>query len=376
MTATLPNMIGLFNMENLELLQTLGAEVHVACNFEDRSIWTEEKVENFKEIIKERNIKFFQVDYARSPYDIRKIIKAFHQLYKIAEEEQYDLIHCHAPVSSVISRMVGHALKIKVMYTAHGFHFYKGAPKKNWLLYYPIEKVMSLWTDVLVTICKEDYKRASEKFSCKKIIYIPGIGIDVKKIEDIYFGEIDRASKRNEFGIEESDFVVLSVGELNRNKNHEVIIKAIKRMQSQNIKYLICGHGELKEYLERLIHENKLDNQVKLLGYRNDILALLKIADVYAHPSLREGISVAIMEAMASGKPVVCGNIRGNRDLIDDGKGGLLVPSNEYYEALYTLINNREMCKEFGRYNKEKAQNFDIGYVMHIMSEIYRELLN
>ena len=210
----------------------------------------------------------------------------------------------------------------KVIYTAHGFHFYKGAPLKNWVLYYPIERLLARYTDVLTTINIEDYERAKKSFKAKKIKYIPGVGIDTNRFQQI---DVNKLVKRQEIGVPEDSFVVLSVGELNKNKNHETVIKAIARLNNPNVYYVICGQGVLEDYLKKLIKELGLERQIKLLGFRKDIGEICKVADLFVFPSFREGLSVALMEAMASGLPIVCSEIRGNVDLVKDQKGGYLV---------------------------------------------------
>lgn len=258
--------------------------------------------------------------------------------------------------------------KLKVIYTAHGFHFYKGAPVKYWMAFYPVEKYLSKYTDVLITINKEDYYRASKKFQAKKTIYVLGVGVDVKKFEGVA-GSIDRAAKRKELGIMDDEILLLSIGELNENMNHSVVIKALATIQNSkevhnHIVYMIAGIGNKKDELKKLAEDCGID--LRLLGYRNDVSELLTAADIYILPSIREGLNVSLMEAMASGTPCLCGNIRGNVDLVEQGKGGELFDPNSLCsvaKALVTEMKDHSIWLEQGLYNQKKIKHFDISIV-------------
>lgn len=315
MLASVASMIDQFNMPNIQLLLEMGFEVHVACNFEKGSTCTEEKIAELKNKLTEMNVKYFQVDFNRNVLKISDDLRAYNQVLKLARHYQYKFIHCHSPIGGVVGRLAGHKTHTKVIYTAHGFHFYKGAPIQNWLLYYPIEKFLSRYTDILITINKEDYKRAINKFFASRVEYVPGIGVDLKKFRDV---RVNKNDKRIELGLKEKDKVLLSVGELNKNKNHEVVIKAIKKIDRPEIKYLLVGQGKLRDNLKKLVKELGLEKQVLFLGFRLDVAELYKIADIFVFPSKREGLSVALIEALASGLPCVVSAIRGNVDLIKD----------------------------------------------------------
>lgn len=376
MTATVPSMIGQFNMSNIRLLLDMGYEVHVACNFKDRSVWTEERVKKFEKQLSDLHVKKVQIEYARTPYDIPKLIKSYLELKKLIQKEKYAGLHCHTPVAGLIARLAVKRAKTKtkVIYTAHGFHFYKGAPLLNWLLYYPIEKWMSRYTDVLITINKEDYQRAKKKFHAKEIKYVPGVGIDVEKIQSV---QVDRQAKRKELGIAEDDFFLLSVGELNKNKNHEVVIRALAELKNPKIKYAICGQGPLKEYLEELAEKLGVRKQFFLLGFRTDVIEICKSADVFVFPSKREGLSVALMEAMVCGVPCIVSSIRGNRDLIQNGIDGYLVENGiqnryEKYIAYFFEKRNKEKESKIMLKNRNRIAKFSLQRITHEMKEIYK----
>lgn len=190
----------------------------------------------------------------------------------------------------------------------------------NWLVYYPVEKMLSRWTDVLITINHEDYARAKKKFHAGKTYYLPGIGID---LERFHAGDAQTIQqKRQELGLQPEDVFLLSVGELSDRKNHVVVIEAMKQLVQKHsqLRYFICGQGEKKQELQQLIQKYHLEDHVKLLGFRTDVAELCQAADVFVFPSKQEGLPVALMEAMACGVPVVCSRIRGNTDLIQEEK--------------------------------------------------------
>ena len=338
--ASVASMIDQFNIPNIKLLQEMGYEVHVACNFEKGNSCSFEKIQGLKNFLENMKVKYYQINFERNVLKVFSNFSAYKDVKKILEKNKYKFLHCHSPIGGVIGRIAGHLTKTKVIYTAHGFHFFKGAPLINWLIYYPIEKYLSKYTDILITINKEDYERA-KTFLAKRVEYIPGVGVDVEKIRNI---EVNKDKKREELGLTKDNIVLLSVGELNKNKNHEVVIKALAQLNNPNIHYLICGQGNLKGYLEKLIRKLKLENNIKLLGFRKDIYEIYKISDVFVFPSKREGLSVALMEALVCELPVICSDIRGNRDLINDGKNGWLVNNSKkiYSKKIKKLLEERK----------------------------------
>lgn len=365
MVATVPSMIGQFNMSNIKLLQELGYKVLVACNFEDRTVWNKDRIDKFIDELKNHDIEFFQVDFPRSPTNIIKIKKIYNQLYNVAKTNEVTMIHCHTPVASVIARMVSHKLKIRVIYTAHGFHFYKGAPKINWLIYYPIEKFFSKYTDTLITINKEDYTLAIKKMKAKNVEYVPGVGVDIEKIDSI---SIDKNVKRTEIGVPNGFKWVVNVGELSHRKNQEVLIRAISDIQ--NCFLTIAGRGDLYEYYENLIKSLGLEDRVKLLGFRTDVIEICKACDLFVFPSLQEGLPVALMEAMACEVPVVCSEIRGNVDLIQESRC-LFQPKyvNMCKEKIEWILG--EDVDKFRSINRNFVENLDVGEIKNQMKKIY-----
>lgn len=331
-------------------------------------IATNESETPVPECYREWGCKVHQISCSRSPLS-KSSITAIKEIKALVESNKYDIVHCHTPVAAMCTRLACIKARkngTKVLYTAHGFHFYKGAPLLNWLIYYPVEKVCSYFTDTLITINQEDYNLAKKKMKAKHVEYVPGVGIDLTK-----FGQatVDKSAKRKELGIHEDAMLLLSVGELNENKNHETVIRAISGMN--DVCYIIAGRGLLQEHLQNVIDELGMTERVKLLGYRKDIGKLCEAADAFIFPSFREGLSVSMMEAMASGMPIVCSRIRGNTDLIDENGGVLFDPYSieECKKSIEHLLNTDLI--ELGAHNTERIKEFEIGNVCKIMKDIY-----
>ena len=340
-----------------------GHKVDLACN---------DTVSKPAEVYGEMGCEIYSISTSRSPYS-KGNITAIKQLKKLVEENQYDIVHCHTPLAAMCTRIACRKARkkrgLKVIYTAHGFHFYKGAPIKNWLLYYPIEKICSYWTDVLININLEDYAFSQKKMKAKKKMYVPGVGIDKSRFMDV---NIDRASKKKELGIPENATVVMSIGELNTNKNHEVVIRAVSEIK--DVYYMVAGKGSLKEYLENLSKELGVEDRVKILGFRRDIGELCQCADIFAFPSYREGLPVSVMEAMFCGIPAVASDIRGVRDLVEDGENGFLCNPFDYgtfADKIRVLAENSELREKMGKVSKEKIEGFSMETVNKTMRDIY-----
>ena len=371
MVATVPSMIGQFNMNNISILLDLGYEVHVACNWNDRSVWTQEKVDNLKNKLNDLKVKFYQIDFSRSIFDLKNHFESYKQILELTNKNKYNFIHCHTPIASVITRLVCKKSRIKCIYTAHGFHFYKGAPLINWMIFYPIEKYLSKYTDILITINKEDFTLAKSKFCASKVYKVPGVGIDTKKYIEC---NVDKDSYRKKLGINISDFVIISVGELSERKNHSTIIKAISKLDNSNIKYLIAGIGNKKKDLEDLICKLHLEEKVFLLGFRSDIPELCHCSDIYAFPSKREGLGLAAIEGMASGLPLLSSNINGINDYSINGKTGFSYPPEDYIgfsKGIEYFFKNPIRRHEIGNININIAKKYDISKVDLIMTNIY-----
>lgn len=372
MVASVASMIDQFNMQNIQILLDKGFDVDVACNCKTGNTISNDRVQDMIQRLAKQGVKVTDLPIPRKITDFSNIRKSIIELKKIFAEHSYTLMHCHSPIGSVVARTAAKKYRkngVKVIYTAHGFHFYKGAPVINWILFYPIERIYSRITDVLITINKEDFQFAQKHLKAREIRYVPGIGVDTQKFQNIV---VDKAAKRSELGIKDSDFMIVSVGELNKNKNQEIIIRAIALLKKNNIHYFVAGQGSEKDHLAHIAKE--LNVNLHLLGYRTDIAELLKIADAYAFPSYREGLSVALMEAMASGLPCVVSKIRGNTDLIYPGENGFLCMADDvsaFANAIKKLYKDEILVKRMGDKNYLIMKDYDIDVVSNMMSRIY-----
>ena len=319
-------------------------------------------------------IKIKNLPISRNPFD-KSNLSAYKQLVEFIKQEKIDYIHCNTPTGGILGRLAGKKCKVKkVIYQAHGFHFYKGAPKKNWLVYYPVEKWLAKYTDALITINKEDFELASKKFRLRnngKVYYVAGVGIDSKQY--LSDGKL-RDEKRAELNIPLDAFVIISVGELNENKNNKVIISALEKLKNKNIHYILCGVGDKKDELSAMAQSAGISENIHFLGYRTDIKALYNASDCFVMPSYREGLSRSAMEAMASGLPCILSDIRGNRDLIENGSGGFLCKPDDasgFSEAISKLFSNSLLCEKMKEYNLKKIKDFDTSVVEKEIREIY-----
>ena len=316
--------------------------------------------------------------WKRSPFR-RENIEAVKELQNIIQENSYDIVHCHTPIASVCTRIACRKIRkhgLSVIYTVHGFHFYRGAPLKNWLLYFPAEWICSFWTDILITINQEDYAFLCKHLHPGRAEYIPGIGIDMQKFSSERLSKEEREEKRKELGVSSDEKMILSVGELNNNKNHISAIQALIRLQEKKWKYYICGEGKENKILQNFIRDMNLTGQVYLLGYRSDIADLCVCADLFLFPSFREGLSVSVMEAIATKIPVACSRIRGNIELTEDG---LFDPHDvgDIHRVVEDLLyhSTPEEIKVITEKNFENLQKFNIDIVNDKLSRIYQSVV-
>lgn len=373
--ASVASMIDLFNKDNLLVLEELGVKIDVCSNFQNGSITSQERVNEYRHELTERGIEVIDLPCPRSIGKIGDIVRSYKLVKKLTEERHYRIVHCHSPIGGVIARLACRKVRkegTKVVYTAHGFHFFKGSSLASWLIFYPIERLCTWLTDVLIVINQEDYKRAKAWNTCR-VELVNGIGVHTQEFLD---EKVDRKAYRKELGFGDDDFVFMSTGQVSVRKNHEVIIRAMAEIKNPKVKYLLVGFGELEERHKALVNELGIEDRVVFAGYRGDVKRLLHAVDGFAFPSLQEGLPVALMEAMAVGLPIVCSRIRGNVDLIENGKGGYLYDCHDvkgFAEGMEKIVSGEG--SEMGKINIETMKNFDIEAVNNQMRELYVELL-
>ncbi len=372
-----------FEMNNVKILQHFGYEVHYAANF-DTVVYGPDNSR-----LDGTGIICHHIPFCRSPFS-PVVRSCYLALKRLMRDESFDLIHCHMPMTGVITRIAAQSVRRKerrlvpVLYTTHGFHFYTGAPLQNWLYYLP-ERWLARCTDCLITINEEDYRRACTFPIRGRVEKISGVGIQITaEKNDASDPAADgrrqtiRHKVRQEFGFGDTDFVLVSVGELNANKNHIQILRMLTAYRDPALKYIICGTGNLLGELKRFVTEHSLETQVVFAGYRSDVEQILTSSDLFVFPSLREGLSVAVMEAMRAGLPVVAKQIRGNVDLIQNEKGGILVEKgepSEYAKAIRHVREHGELACQMGTWNQERILSFSSERTTEQMRNIYQKTL-
>lgn len=361
--------IASFVTANISAAHDLNIDFYHAANWQNA---VDGQVQSDESVYK---IKINSIPISRNPF-AKTNFTAYKELVKLIERENIDYIHCNTPTGGILGRLAGKKCKVKkVIYQAHGFHFYKGAPKKNWLIYYPVEKWLAHLTDAIITINKEDYELAENKFKLRnggKVYYVSGVGIDPSQ----YIAEGNsRAEKRSELGLNDGDIALISMGDLIERKNYDTSIRAIAEAKNKKLQYYICGKGPEEENLKTLAENLGVSDQVHFLGFRSDIKALLSAADVFLFTTKQEGLPRSMMEAMASGLPCIASRIRGNTDLLEGTEGGFLcetTDSSAYAEKLNILADNADMREAMRRNNLKTIQKFSVETVTDEIKEIYK----
>lgn len=357
-----------FEMNDIRILQSMGLEVHCATNFRGEMMR-----KDAEKTLTDAGVICHSIDIERSPFKLGQNIRAVLSCGSLCAKKS---LHWYTVTPRWAVWLVGwrpmRSMVRPVMYTAHGFHFYKGCPLQNRLIYEPIESTLAHITDAQLTINREDYA-AAQKFKLRgKAYYVPGIGVDVEKLSHV---PVDRKAEREKLGIPEDAYVFVSVGELNKNKNHLAAIHAFEKTAIPNAYYLICGTGPLAEYYRVMLEEKGLTDKVKLLGFRSDVSEILRACDCFVFPSHREGLSVSLMEAMAAGLLCIASRIRGNVDLLSDSRY-LFDPVDEatlgrlMQEAVAGVQTEEEKEK-----NRVMIQKYDVSNASRCMKEIYETML-
>lgn len=363
-TATVQSHICQFQKPLAKLLQEHGYEVHIAArdNLAEKNGLQLEYVD-----------KVFNIPFDRSPFSKRNIT-AYKELSKVLEQNQYDIIHCNTPMGGVVTRLAANKYRkqgvTKVFYTAHGFHFYNGAPVQNWLIYYPIEKTLSRITDKLITITTEDYNLATDKFHAD-VFRLHGVGANSNKF--YIMTDEEKQALRQELGFPDTDKIVLNVGELLPNKNQRTAILAMQKVVEKipDAKLLIAGNGSELDNLNQLINSCNLQNNVTMLGYTTQLFKYMNVCDMLVACSFREGLPLNLMEAMLCGKPIVASKNRGHRELIEDGVNGFLVDVQDVDAYASKIISVLTEGKDYASTAYNFVQPFTDKSVISELKSLY-----
>lgn len=352
--ATVDSHIELFHLPFLKYFKDNDFEVHVATNSNKPIKYCDKKI---------------QLPIARSPFKPSNL-RAIKQLRKIIDREHYNIIHCHTPMGSVVARLAAKNARksgTRVIYTAHGFHFYKGAPLLNWLLFYPVEKYLAKYTDTLITINQEDYTRAKKKFGkrCHDIQYVPGVGVDPKKFEKRLTTK-EKNALRSSLGLKADDVVLICIGRLDKNKNQGFLIKTLSQL-GKNYHLLLVGPDELNGKYQKLAKKLDLENRVHFLGFRSDIPELLQISNLAVSASKREGLPVNLIESAFASLPIVATDCRGNRDICL-ATNNLLSPQNDMNIFVHHILDSQKH-----RARRSLPLDYTVSKIKATMLKIYRE---
>lgn len=336
-----------------------------------------EHLVKLQRFLRDTHVVWHQWDCPRANASVKKCLKAYWQLRKLFKCYSFAWMHCHSPIGGALARIASHQAGVPVIYTAHGFHFYRGAPKRNWLLYYPAEKLLAYWTNILITVNQEDYRFAKQNLKAERICYISVVGIDTDKFGEIHDKQ-SRKRKREDIrkknGIPQEAVLLLSVGELSSRKNHQLVISAMAQLKRKNVFYLICGQGMCRERLQRQAESLGVADRIRMPGFQDELLEIYHSADIFVFPSLQEGMPVALMEAMAAGLACIATDIRGNRELMTKQAGELLFHpdrKDQLVTCLHRLLENEWLRMEYGKRNLEKVKEYDFKIVERRMRHIY-----
>lgn len=323
----------------------------------------------------------FKVCFNRSVFH-KDNLTAYKQLKKVINEGNYDIIHCHTPIGAALTRLAARKARkrgTKVIYTAHGFAFWKGAPKKDWLIYYNAEKFLARYTDILVLINNEDYNTAvSRKFRAGKIYKIDGVGVNSEKFRPTSLSL--RMEKRKALGIPDEGFLILYAAEFIPRKNHAFLLVALNKLRAEgiNVRCAFLGQGKLLEEMKSEADELEIGDYVQFFGYRRDAEEFYAAADMVAAPGSQEGLPVHILEAMASGLPVTATRIRGHVDLIEHERNGFLFELNdidEFCSVVKCIMNDSGIRETFAQNNLHDVKKYSVEKAVSNMAEIYKTVM-
>lgn len=366
LVGSMASMVDNFNRANLQILQKLGYEVQVAANFGAEDPVSQQKKESFRQFLAMHQIQKYDFPFSRGIGKVTTNLRLIRDLKQLLRENHYEFIHTNSPLASVLVRLAARQQGIPVIYTVHGFQFYQGGPRRDWLLFYPVERLLAQATQTLITINREDYQRAL-KMKYADVRLIPGVGIETERFVGLTMP--DKPAQK---------VVLTTIGELNDNKNQLCVLQAIRDSAVRDqLQYVMCGIGQNESLYREYVQENQLEENVVFAGYQEDVLPILAQTDIFVFPSFREGLSVAVMEAMAAGKPVFAAKIRGNVDLIDEYQGGLFfdpADPQSLTKLLDHYVRNVSLLAKMGRYNQQKIQHYRQAVINQKMTEIYQDV--
>jgi len=356
-----------FHLPDMELLRGQGYEIHAAC---DAKGLTEE--------LEGRGVRVWHVPISRSPWSPRNAA-AFVRLLRLLRTGEYRLVHVHTPVAAVLTRVAARIARTPaVLYTAHGFHFFRGAPLRNWLLYFPLERALARWTDGLIVVNDEDWRHARHWPVRGRVHSVPGVGVPLDTVPEVATNG-DAAAVLGSVGATLPP-VALMVCELSPTKNVEMALRAWRYVKAArpDVLLVIAGEGSQRGRLERLAGRLGVADRVRFLGFRRDVPTLMSLATLLVATAKHEGLPRVVLEAMAAGKPVVATNVRGQSDLVEDGRNGFLVPLDaprQLARGILRVLGDAGLAVALGAEGKRRSVAYGIPIVSRTMSDIYNAYL-
>ena len=361
-----------FNQANIAALQSLGLQVELCANFENGN-GPEIHNQSFVEECEIRGIKTHSIPFAR--HSLTGSLKCLSQLKELLSREQYDLVHTHTETGGLLLKLAhSEKRKSKFIFTPHGMSFWKGSSLKSQLVYRPLERWICSAMDMNIGMNMEEVENL-EQWNKRTAHYVHGVGLNVARMQN---PSRSREQMREEFGLAESDKFIASIGELDDNKNHITVIKALATLGRKDFKYVVCGVGPNKDMLLAEAECTGLKENVILAGYRSDIPDVLNAADIFVFPSFHEGMPVSALEGMACSLPVVCSAIRGNVDVVKDGDNGYLFKPSDVdtlSRQIALLMDNEALRQQMGAKNKEIVREFSLEAVTEELKAIYSKVL-
>jgi glycosyltransferase involved in cell wall biosynthesis len=367
--ATVASHIRAFHLPFIKMLQEQGHRVEVACALD---VPLESPLPGVE-------MPVWEIPFARSPYHPGNIA-AYFRIRRLLLQRHYDLVHVNTPAAAFLTRLAARNMQIPVLYMAHGFHFYEGAPPLYGLLYYSMERMASRWTAGLIVLNREDLlaARGFGLIEGENLFLVHGVGVDPDEYSLKKAGRL--ADIRIGLGLPEDAPVVTCVAELIPRKNHLQLFEAWVDVHGKfpQAVLLVVGTGELEQRLRRAAEGRQFGGSIRMLGYRDDVPDLLALSDIVVLTSRHEGLPRVVMEAMAAARPVVATDVRGSRDIVRDGESGLLVPLgrlDRLADALLVLLSDRTLASEMGAAGRELIQEYSLERVLREMDAIYHQYL-
>jgi glycosyltransferase EpsD len=363
--------INAFLIPHIELLIKDGHQVDIVCNV----------IRELSPEFLRLGCKVHNIEFSRSPFN-KNNIKVIKEIKRLVLLEKYDLIHTHTPIASFVTRFACRKIpNLKMLYTAHGFHFFKGASLKNRIIYKTMEKIAARWTDGIITMNGEDYISAKQMKLRQNgsVFKVHGVGVNLKKF--VNQKDEEKNILREKYNYNKKDFILIYAAELSNRKHQDLLIDSIHILRNRipNIKLLLAGEGPLSKQYSEQVRRLELNKNVYFLGFRKDVVNLMLLSDIAVSSSRQEGLPVNIMEAMATGLPLVVTNCRGNIDLVKNGENGFIVPLddiNAFVEAIEKLYSSEKLRKKCSENSIKKVQKYSLDEVLDEMYKVYSTFIS